>query len=99
MGIYICIFLGFIAVVAKWLTTYRLKLMRAELALLEAESQKREESRQQFVDAVDSWKSEREVLGYDCRGLSKDLRTLNTQIDEFENVERKIAEKRPDDLF
>ena len=97
MGLYVCIALAFVAVVAKYLTTYRLKLMRAELALLEAEQEKREENLHQFKDAMDSWKAEREVLGYDCRGLTKDLQNLNNHIEEL--IERKIEEHRPDDLF
>jgi UTP-glucose-1-phosphate uridylyltransferase len=99
MGITLCIILGFFAVVGKWVTTYRVKLMRAELVLLEAEREQRQDRLVQLQDAVQSWKSEREVLSFDCRGLKKDLGNLQGHIEELEGVERKIADHRDEDPF
>jgi hypothetical protein len=80
MGTTLCLILGFIAIVGKWITTYKVKLMRAELTLLEAEREQREDKLSQLQDAVQSWKSEREVLSYDVRGLNKDLKTVDGSI-------------------
>ena len=99
MGISICIVLGFIAIVGKWITTYRVKLMRAELSLLEGERDQREDKMKQLHDGVQSWKSEREVLSFDCRGLKKDLKELESRIEGLKSVERKIADRRDEDAF
>ncbi|MGY8825313.1 MAG: hypothetical protein ACKVJG_15485 [Candidatus Latescibacterota bacterium] len=86
MGTTLCLILGFIAIVGKWITTYKVKLMRAELTLLEAEREQREDKLSQLQDAVQSWKSEREVLSYDVRGLNKDLKTVDGSIAKLEGL-------------
>ncbi|MFT5089119.1 MAG: septal ring factor EnvC (AmiA/AmiB activator) [Candidatus Latescibacterota bacterium] len=99
MGITLCLILGFVAIVGKWITTYKVKLMRAELTLLEAEREQREDKLSQLRDAVQSWKSEREVLSYDVRGLNKDLKTVDGSIEKLEGLERKIADRRDEESF
>jgi len=99
MGITLCLILVFLAIVGKWITTYKVKLMRAELTLLETEREQRTDKISQLLDAVQSWKSEREVLSYDVRGLNKDLKALNASIEALEGQERKIADRRDEQDF
>ena len=97
IGIYTSIGLAVVFGIAKWQTAYRLKMMRSELALLEAERDRRETQLGQSESMLALWTNEQEQLNAECTILTKENNQLVKRIGELDEVERSIEERRADD--
>ena len=97
IGIYVSIGLVVVYGIAKWQTAYRLKMMRSERALLEAERDKRETQLDQSESMLALWTNEQEQLSAECTILTKENNQLAKRIGELEEVESSIEARREDD--